>query len=890
MRKTYSMNQDWKFRVGDDLPGAAGAGDFDMFSGYTKTGALTGPGSDGYCDADWTVVQLPHDALPALPFAQQGAAQGFKPRTAVWYRKSFLAPTEWDGKRIFLRFDGIACRAGILLNNICIARSESTYTPVTVEITNLLYYGQPNLLAVRADNAKGEGWWYDGCGIYRDVTLTVADESHFVPDGVFVSAAPAAGDDWILTVRVETESPCDGQSIRVRCLGAEVSVPAAGCAEVQLTVSDPPLWSMDAPNLTTVQVSLCDASGALLDEAKIPFGFRTVRFDPDVGCILNGKPVKLKGVCLHADHAAVGTAIPYELHLYRLRRLRDMGCNAIRTSHNPQSPGFYRACDELGFAVMDETRHFGAAPAELHQLRTLVRRDRNHPCVFLWSLFNEEPLQCAAMGEKIARAMKAVTDAEDGTRPVTGGMNGPLECAGAVHVVDVMGFNYLQYGYDRFHQAFPNICIVGSENESYLTQRGETRNFNDGTALRRSAVACDRAQGVSGVSEQPSNLYKWSDTPGNTWRHISERPYVAGEFAWTGFDYRGETHWPAVIADFGAMDLCGFPKPSYYWHRALWHTDDTLYAVRSEGTLYCYTNGDRVRVTQSSGAQTEWENDPFDPRPHPVPSGTLTVEAFLGARKVGQSVLTDPEAPAALTLECGGDVALASGATVFNAVLRDAHGTVCDSTEPVRFVVTGGTLIGVGNGDASSHEPDCADTRRLYHGCAQAVVRTGQSDTLTVTATCAGFTATCTVPVQPDALEFVPSCAQWIRICPWRMSDISDVPPAPEQLTDLMYNWIPTMVGVPESLMMRGQHGYASVCGSFDAPTVPCTIRLTDIVGRFALYLNGDAVLASADDAVHSYALPVPESLRGQRVTLTLVFTCSGETVRIGMIYGTCEA
>ena len=189
----------------------------------------------------------------------------------------------------------------------------------------------------------------------------------------------------------------------------------------------------------------------------------------------------------------MGTAIPYELHLYRLRRLRDMGCNAIRTSHNPQSPEFYRACDELGFAVMAETRHFGAAPAELHQLRTMVRRDRNHPCVFLWSLFNEEPLQCSAMGEKIARTMKRVADEADGTRPVSGGMNGPLECAGAVHAVDVMGFNYLQYGYDRFHEAFPRLAIVGSETESYLTQRGGTVNFSDETVLRRSAFGRDRA-------------------------------------------------------------------------------------------------------------------------------------------------------------------------------------------------------------------------------------------------------------------------------------------------------------------------------------------------------------------------------------------------------------
>lgn len=886
MKQIFSMNDDWKFRVGDDASASTYGGDFDMFSGYTKTGALTGPGSDGYCDADWETVQLPHDALPALPFVAHGGAQGSKPRTAVWYRKSFFAPVEWDGKRIFLRFDGIACRAAILLNNICIARSDSTYTPVTVEITDLLYYGQPNLLAVRADNAKSEGWWYDGCGIYRDVTLTVADKSHFVPDGVFVSAVPASDRDWTLTVRAEMESPRARQTLRVRCLDAEASVPASSCAEVHLTVANPPLWSLDTPNRTTVSAVLCDESGEPLDETVVSFGFRTVRFDPDCGCLVNGVPVKLKGVCLHADHAGVGTAIPYELHLYRLRRLRDMGCNAIRTSHNPQSPGFYQACDELGFAVMDETRHFGAAPAELHQLRTMIRRDRNHPCVFLWSLFNEEPLQCTAMGEKIARTMKRIVDEEDGTRPVTGGMNGPLECAGAVRVVDVMGFNYLQYGYDRFHQLFPHIGIIGLETESYLTQRGETKNYDDGTVLRRSAFARDRA---TAVQKQPANLCKWSDTPGDTWRRIAARPFVAGEFAWTGFDYRGEAHWPGVIADFGAMDLCGFPKESFYWHRALWHVDDTLYAVRTDEQLRCYTNGDRVRVTSADGAVQEWANDPCDPQSHPVPDGTLTVDAFLGTRKIGTQTVAVPKAPARLELTCSGACAYESGATVFHAVLRDDCGTVCDSDRTVHFAVTNGILLGVGNGDSSSHEPDCADTRRLFHGCAQAVVRAGRSDTLTVTAICDEWTAVCTVPVKPSDVPSIPSCVPWIRICPWRMSDVSDVPPTPDQLHDLMYNWIPTTVGVSENLMMSGAHGYASLAGSFDAPTVPAVIHLTQLAGRFDLYMCGQKVLSSADEALHSYELPVPAPLRGQRVQLSLVFTCTGEMVCVGDIYLTAE-
>jgi beta-galactosidase len=213
--------------------------------------------------------------------------------------------------------------------------------------------------------------------------------------------------------------------------------------------------------------------GVLYDEEIIKIGFREIEFNKDSGFFINGKNEKLKGVCLHHDHAGVGVAVDKNILRYRLKKLKDMGCNAIRTSHNPQSPEFYDLCDELGFYVMNEVRHFSSTENGLGELTDFVKRDRNHPCVILWSLFNEEPLQCSAIGEKIINTMIKTLHKYDRTRPVTGGMNGPLEINGVVKYVDVMGFNYLQYGYDEFHRLFPNIPIIGSETGSYLSTRDE---------------------------------------------------------------------------------------------------------------------------------------------------------------------------------------------------------------------------------------------------------------------------------------------------------------------------------------------------------------------------------------------------------------------------------
>ncbi len=887
MRTVYSMNGGWKFRKAEQVRfDMDGDNDFDMFSGYTKTGAMVGPASDSFSDRDWLNVDLPHDWAVMEPFVE-GGVQGAKPRGAAWYRKCFLAPEEWEGKRVFLRFDGIACRAAITLNNVRIALSESTYTPVFEEVGDILNYGQPNQLAVLTDNKQSEGWWYDGCGIYRDVWLTVTDESRIEEDGIFVRAEKKEN-TWTIKVRAEIDRVQQGMCVEIGCMGKRRRMNAQTINELEIGDLVPELWSLDHPRLYDVSVRLYDAGGVIADEQIIPFGFRTVEFDVERGCIVNGQPVKLKGVCMHHDHAGVGTAITDDLNYYRIRRLKEMGCNAIRTSHNPQSPGFYRACDEMGIAVMAEVRHFGSAREELRQLRTMIRRDRCHPSVFFWSLFNEEPLQCSRAGERVARSMKRVVDEEDGTRPVSGGMNGPLECEGAVNVVDVMGFNYLQYSYDDFHKWFPDMPIVGSETGSHLTGRGEAQNVVNDAVLHRSSFG--RQKFMPG--DRAVNLYSWSDTPGGTWKKIVEHPFVAGGYYWTGMDYRGEANWPGVIADFGAMDICGFPKDNYFWHQALWLDEPVLYAARyrregeENAVLAVHSNADRITVQDGANEPVSYAFDRYDPPLIEVSvDQPIRVKAYGAEGWISEMVVRDAGKPSKLHIYPVSRSAQEGGSTAFNVYLIDASGLICDADDMVYFSAEGGSILGVGNGDTCSHAEEITDQRVLYHGCAQVIVRAGNGESVTVSAVCGEHRAQITVPIDKCAQQRIPSCEPWLRIYPWRMSDVHEVYPIKSQIHDMIYNWIPTMAGVEKSLMMSGKQGYACFAGFFSAPQSPCSVHLKNVKGIFDLYINGAKILSCSDHEAHSYVLPVEKELLGKRCGLSLVFTCDGGEVCIGDTY-----
>lgn len=872
------MNTLWRFRLGTNGTDGGREDMFQMFSQNTKTGAADGPRSDGWYDGDWEEVTLPHDWALAAPFVPNGG-QGGKPRGIAWYRRGFFVPKEWDGKRLWLRFGGIAIESDVWLNSIHIASCTGGYTPQSVEITDFVRYGGGNVLAVRADNRTQEGWWYEGGGIYREVTLDLTEQVCFLPDGVFVHAERTGEGDWLLTVRGETTGDLHGGAylLRAECLGQSGSVPMTEpVRELCLRIAEPPLWSVEEPRLVPVRVSLT-RGGETVDETILSFGFRTVTFDAENGCFLNEKAIKLKGCCMHDDHAGAGVALTESLERYRVRRLKEMGCNAVRTSHNPYGADFYRACDEEGMLVMDEVRHFSSTTECLAQLEAFVRRDRSHPCVIFWSLYNEEPLQCSPVGEKIAASMKALIHRLDGTRPVSGGMNGALEPEGVVHAVDMMGFNYLQYGYDTFHELHPEMPVFGSENCSWLTGRDLDENSPEEGRL-------------SAWRQEERNLNPWSSTPGATWREIESRPFVAGGFVWTGMDYRGEAQHPAVISNYGAMDLCGFPKDAYWWLRALWREEPVLKLCHKwEGkagepvTLRVYTNCETVELFVNGRSVEKRRNDRFDPKPFAVPyeAGEVTAVGSSGGRVLARDTLRTPGRAFRLRLVPAQDeMRPGDRQLAVNVFLEDEAGTVLPEAEDeVRFSVEGGFAAGVGNGDNVSHAPETGCVRKLFHGCCQAIVTPTHSGTMKILACCGALRAETEVTVEDGTpAEEVPAAVPKLVVAPWRMSDVTDFCPEGERIVNQWVNWIPTTVGCGINRIMSGKRGWATVTGQFTVPETEgrLTVVLERVLGTFDLFLGNEEVLSVPEKTDGRYEIPCPKLTPGTNVVLALRFRLDG--------------
>ena len=453
--------------------------------------------------------------------------------------------------------------------------------------------------------------------------------------------------------------------------------------------------------------------------------------------------MKIKGVCIHQDHAGVGVAIPDSLWEWRIRRLKDFGCNAIRFSHNAPATETLDLCDRLGMLVMDENRLFNVSPDYMAQLEWMVRRDRNRPSIILWSVFNEEPMQGTAQGYEMVRRMAAKVKALDTSRPVTAAMNfGMFAPSNVSQAVDVVGFNYQTDTYDKFHAAFPDKPLTSSEDTSTFMTRGEYET--------------DRARHImASYDEEPAD---WGATHRRSWKAIAERPFVAGTFVWTGFDYHGEPtpfEWPSQSSFFGITDLCGFPKMAFYLHRAQWVDEPPLldlvphwnWAGR-EGKavkVMALTNVERVALVLNGRKVGEQAVDRYTMPSWQVPyeAGRLEAVGYRGGREVVRTAVETTGAPVALRLTPDRSAMAGGGEDVQPVTVDavDAKGRhVPTANLPVQFAISGGSIIGLGNGDPNSHEPEKGDKRSLFNGLAQVIVRAdGGAGTLTLTATSPGL-------------------------------------------------------------------------------------------------------------------------------------------------------
>ena len=726
-REHRSLDQGWKFHLGDDWPGA-------LELRLMKAGMNIDAAGVTFDDVLWRTVNLPHDWVVELPFEEKSdRSHGFKPvgpgfpqNNTGWYRREFEISASDAGKRISLQFDGIYRNARVFVNGWEAIHNESGYSPFRTDITDVVHPGK-NILAVRVDASEFEGWFYEGAGIYRHVWLDKTDPVAIAPYGVFVTSAfegnghtvpngPAAitasvtvtntGTNTITTTVGGSVMPAPGgEKIS---LASEKGVIAAGESRTFIlkgSVSKPRLWSPEAPSLYILSNTV-SVEGRVTDQLTTTFGIRTVAFDKDLGFLLNGKPYPIYGTCNHQDHAGVGSAIPDALQDFRIQKLKEFS-NAYRTSHNPPTPELLDACDRLGMLVMDENRLLGSSEQNLDLLRTLILLDRNHPSVFIWSLCNEEYLQTKEVAGRVGLTMQRLVKQLDPTLPVTAASN-CADNSGIPTAIDVRGWNYQEAKWiDIYRQRKPDQTHVGTEVASYMTTRGEYVYDN-----KKGFVDCYEGRAIA-------NPEKW-------WGQIFlPRPWLSGGFIWTGFDYRGEPtpfSWPCISSHFGVIDTCGFPKDNWWYYRAWWGKDPVLHLaphwnwpgkegqeIRVDALANCHEVELFLNGT-SFGRQQAKPDSKMTWKVKYAP-GTLSAKGYNATGKVVSATKVETTgAPAAVHLEAWKSslTAQLGGAAVVNVSLVDAKGRVVPTAmNEVSFSITGpAKILGVGNGNPSCHEPD----------------------------------------------------------------------------------------------------------------------------------------------------------------------------------------
>ena len=769
------LDHDWRFALGHAQDPAR---DFDFGldqATYAKAGRkVASAAAAGFDDSGWQSVRLPHDWAIDLPFVANPnpppageddpkAAHGFKPlgrehpETSVgWYRHTLDLPADLAGKRLSLEFDGAFRDVVVLLNGFIVHEHEGGYSPFRVDITDIAAPGELNVLTVRVDASLGEGWFYEGAGLYRHVWLVATDPVHVPQWGVMVRAEPVGTDARAAVVidlknEADPEAVCQVDMRVVDSDGVQVAedtatTTLAGWNEAQvertLTWHRVRLWSTGTPHLYRL-IAEVRVDGRLVDRYEQPFGVRTAVFDAARGFFLNGQPLKLLGACCHQDHAGVGAAIPDRLQVWRLEQLKAMGCNAYRASHNPPTPELMDACDAMGILVITETRRMASDDAALAELEALVRRDRNRPSVIAWSIGNEEQaIQGTERGARIATTMVRLINQLDPTRPTTAALDQDFG-EGVSPAVDILGFNYRTPLMEGYHARVPTQPILGSETGSTVQTRGEYVRDD----ARHIVPAYD--------TEHPW----WASTAEAWWTLAAERPYIAGGFIWTGFDYRGEptpfNRWPSVASYFGAMDSCGFPKDNYWYYRAWWRPEPLVHLfphwnwAGREGEaipVWVHANVDRVELFlngRSLGSKDVVANRHLE-WSVPYAPGVIEARGFKDGRALAP--VRRETAGVASRIALTGDRtrlrADGQDVSMLKVEILDAQGRpVPAAAEPVTFDVSGpARIIGVGNGNPVSHEADRATTRLTFNGLAQAILQTDRTGgSITVTARAPGL-------------------------------------------------------------------------------------------------------------------------------------------------------
>jgi beta-galactosidase len=783
--------------------------------------AADGAERPGYADASWRTLDLPHDWAIEGPFDRRyNPHAGGLPYFGVgWYRKHFSLPAGVKGQCVSLEFDGAMANSRVWLNGQELGGRPYGYIGFAVDLTpHLLWDGRENVLAVRLSPEEQSSRWYPGAGIYRNVWLEITAPLHVARWGTYVTTSSVSDEKAQVAVKTRVENRGDAAvrvTIETVILDASdkavaradsvETIPAKGVSvlDARLDLAQPQRWDVGRPYLYRVVSSLRDGT-RVLDRYVTPFGVRTIEFDKAQGFLLNGRKLKLQGVCMHHDLGALGTAVNRRATERQLEILKGMGVNALRTSHNPPSPELLDLCDRLGVLVMDEAFDMWSKPkvpnghgkyfAEWGEtdLRDMIRRDRNHPSIVLWSIGNEILEQGDADGWKLARRLTDICHEEDPTRPVTAGFNHSTEAIknGLAAQVDIPGFNYKPLEYERILRDHPDWVIVGAETSSCVSSRGvyhlpiEKYKKHESLQLTSYDVIAP----------------EWAYAPDVELLAQERSPQVLGEFVWTGFDYLGEPtpyfgwkepmderDWPARSSYFGAIDLAGFPKDRYYLYKSVWTRAPMVHILPHwnwagrEGQLIpvvAYTNADEVELflnERSLGRRQRAASPmeiPVGPNVSadlrfsskyrllwqvPYESGALRAVALKDGVPVATEERRTAGAPARIRLVPDRTSIHADGEDLSFITVRieDKDGNLHPTADNlVRFAVEGaGRVAAVDNGNAATTEPFQASRRKAFNGLCLLIVRSarGAGGAIRVSATSDGLDlAQTTVVATPD--------------------------------------------------------------------------------------------------------------------------------------------
>jgi len=697
--------------------------------------------STAFFPADWKEVNVPHDWCLEDTFVydntlgSQPAGSGYLPVGVGFYRKEFEIPEADKGKKISIEFDGIFRNSTVWVNGHLLGNHQNGYTPSNYDLTDVLRYGYEgkNVILVKVDASEYEGWWYDGCGIYRHVWLIKTDRLHVTRFGTYITTPSVSDTEANVSIKTTLRNEykvaknvtlvskiIDSKGIVLDTKTTQQSISPFYPIEISQAgiIKKRLLWSPETPNLYKVLTEVSE-NGNIVDTYETTFGVRTVEINRN-GVFLNGKLYPVKGTCNHQDFAGIGVALPDKINEYKIKLLKEMGSNGYRCSHHPPTPELLNMCDSMGMLVLDENRHLSSSEENLKDLETILYRDRNHPSIFMWCLENEEAIQGTVTGARILETMVETTHRIDPSRKVTAAMNHSRNDGGYSDVLDVVGYNYGDKGlaYVKDHENYPQRVMFCTESTSFISTRGEyENNFEKGY--------------VSNLGLWQPN---WGPLPGEDWADIVKYPFLGGTFVWTGFDYRGEPTpywWPCVSSHFGIMDICGFPKDGYYAYKAAW-TDEAIVHIfphwnwpGKEGkniSVHCYTNCEEVELYLNGKSSGKKKAEPFQKLMWDIiyQPGKLEAIGYNNGKIVTKDIVETTTAPSQieLTSDCislkadGCDVAL------IKVAIKDSKDHVVPTADNlVKFSIEGpGKIIGTGNGNPSSHEPDKASQRMAFNG------------------------------------------------------------------------------------------------------------------------------------------------------------------------------